>query len=174
MMNGHRPVPKPHSGVKPRMLPPRFRSASDLKGWCLVGDTKFAFWQRRVVIWAASFTYVVTGAYTLSYPPEYLAFARWWAVLFFVAGFIGFATVIFKKMWLSVLSGGLMVGSAFFRSGAIYTELGPGQLFHALHHSGQPMSASFAIAGTTWALIGVLLWAGWPQLQANLLREKEL
>jgi hypothetical protein len=120
-----------------------------------------------------STAYVVTGAYTFSYPPDYLALAYVWAILFLAAGWLGFATVIFKKMWLSVLSGGIMVGSAFFRSAAIYSEVGLRQAWEALHHDSIPTSASFVIAGTTWLLIGILLWAGWPQLQANLIRERE-
>lgn len=138
-----------------------------------MGDTRFAFWQRRFVIWATSIAYVVTGAYTFSYPPDYLALGRFWAVLFICAGVLGFATTIFKKLWLSVLSGGLLVGSAFFRSGAIFMELGLHRLYDALNHGGPPIAASFAIAGTTWMLIAILLWAGWPQLQANLIRERK-
>ena len=68
----------------------------------------------------------------------------------------------------------MLVGSALFRAGAIYVELGCQRFWRAVFTDGEPpLSSSFAIAGLAWLLIAMLLWAGWPQIQAGIIGSKD-
>jgi len=125
--------------------------------------------QSFVAILATGAVYSVAGVLTLEYPPEYLANSGFWAVVFIVAGWTALMTLVYHRLWLSVFSGALLVGSAIFRSAAIFVELGWHRWLRAFYGSTDPMSSSFSIAGMTWLLIALLLWIGWPQLQAQML-----
>lgn len=126
--------------------------------------------QRFAAVVSISLVYILVGVLTWTYPPEYLGFSQAWAVIYVVAGWTAMATLVYRRVWLSVLSGGLLVSSALFRSGAIYFELGWQRWLRAFYAPDEPaISSSFSIAGLTWFLIAMLLWIGWPQIQAGLL-----
>ena len=122
-----------------------------------------------VAVLVTGLVYIITGLVGWSYPPDYLAFPKFWSVLFIVAGWTAAMTLVYRRMWLAVASGGLLVGSAIFRSVAIFVELGFSGWLRAFHGGVAPQSSSFSIAGSTWILIAVLLWVGWPQIQATIL-----
>lgn len=130
--------------------------------------------QRFLVVLFIGLVYIVTGVLTWSYPPEYLALGRVWAVLFVATGLLAWMTLGKRNVILAAASGGLLVGSALFRSAAIFTELGWTRLWRVMTTNDEsPLSSSFVIAGLTWLLIGVLVWVGWPQIQAGIIRSKD-
>lgn len=126
--------------------------------------------QRFMVVTVIGFAYVLAGTLSWSYPPDYLAHSKVWAALLVVGGLSAWATLFCRHVYISVGSGALLVGSALFRSVAIFTEVGWRDAWRTLAGGiEEPLTASFLIAGTTWWLIGVLIWFGWPQIQAGLL-----
>lgn len=126
--------------------------------------------QRFQVVFITGLVYLLVGVQTLTYPPDYLAFPHVWSVVFIAAGILSWLTIPIHQMWASVLSGGLLVGAALFRSAAILVELGWQRWLRSFYTEGEPaLSSSFSIAGMTWMLIGVLLWVGWPHIQADVL-----
>ena len=126
--------------------------------------------QRFMVVFFTGFVFLFTGIQTWGYPPDYLSVPRVWAVVFVAAGLLAWLSVSIQKMWASAVSGGLLVGAALFRSAAIFVELGWQRWLRSFHTEGEPaLSSSFSIAGMTWMLIGVLLWVGWPHIQADIL-----
>lgn len=130
--------------------------------------------QRFYVVMFVGVVYWLTGILTWSYPPEYLSGGKIWATAFVVAGWLAWMTLVHPAVWLATLSGGLLVGSALFRSAAIFTELGWTRFWRAMLTTKEPpLSSSFAIAGLTWTLIAVLIWVGWPQIQAGIIRSKD-
>lgn len=130
--------------------------------------------QRFLVVAFVGLAFWLTGVITWSYPPEYLTLGKVWAVTFVFAGWLAWMSLLYPKVWLASLSGGLLVGSALFRAAAIFTELGWTRFWNVmLHRDPAPLSASFAIAGLTWALVAVLVWIGWPQVQAGLIGERD-
>lgn len=121
------------------------------------------------VLVATAVTYLVTGVLTLTYPPEYLSVPYVWGCMFIVAALVAFAFLVFREKWMAVLSGGIVVGAALFRSFAIWNEVVWGS--DVIDFTG-PLRSSYAIAGTTWALIAILLWAFWPVMSVRLLEER--
>ena len=133
---------------------------------------RLRFWELRAVVLTTAFTYLVTGMYSWSYPATYLPLARVWALIFFTAGGMALATLFFRKMWLAVASGGLLIGAALFRAFAMYARVGPQGIIDALESTGGPQrDSTFTIGATAWLLVAVLLWVGWPQVQAMLIGE---
>lgn len=129
--------------------------------------------QRFVLVSFIGAVYWLTGILTWTYPPEYLALAKLWAIVFVVTGWLAWMTLVRPNVMLATISGGLLVGSALFRAGAIFVELGPRRFIRALYTTVEPpISSSFAIAGLTWLLVGVLVWMVWPQAQAGIIRSK--
>lgn len=126
--------------------------------------------QQFAAVVVTGLIYIMVGIQTWTYPPGYLGLGRLWAVVFVVAGWSALMTLVYRHVWLAVVSGGLLVGSALFRSAAIYVELGWQRWLRSFHTFDEPpLSSSFSIAGMTWFLIAMLLWIGWPQIQAGLL-----
>jgi len=118
-----------------------------------------------------SIIYGLVGVLTWSYPPEYLGYGQVWAIVFATAAAATLVFLLSRVLFAGVLSGALLVGSALFRSAAIFIELGWDRLYESVVGLAiSPISSSFAIAGTTWLLIAMLLWLGWPILVARLLR----
>ena len=129
--------------------------------------------QRFLVVSFIGLAFWLTGVITWSYPPEYLTLGKVWAVTFIFAGWLAWMTLIHPRVWLATLAGGLLVGSALFRAGAIFVELGLDRFLNVmLRRDPVPLSASFTIAGLTWALVAVLVWIGWPQVQAGLIGDR--
>lgn len=129
--------------------------------------------QRFLIVSFIGLVYFLTGALTYSYPPDYFAIPRVWAAVFVMAGCLAWISLAHPTVWLATVSGGMLVGSALFRAGAIFAELGWTRLWRTALTAGErPLSSSFFIAGMTWTLIAVLLWAGWPQIQAGIIRSK--
>ena len=130
--------------------------------------------QRFFIVSAVGLAYWLTGILTWTYPPGYLAFGRVWAVIFVLAGWLAWMTLVYPGVRLATVSGALLVGSALFRAGAIYVELGWFRFWRAFYRSDEPaISTSFAIGGLSWLLIAILLWAGWPQIQAGIIGSKD-
>lgn len=126
--------------------------------------------QIRLLMVIISVTYLVTGWITHSYPPTYLANSEVWAAVFFTAGWGPMWTFVLHRKDVAALTGGLLVGSALFRAAAIFVELGWQRFLRALTgDTEQAISASFAIAGFSWVLIGGLLWLLWPAMMARFL-----
>lgn len=129
--------------------------------------------QRFFLVSFVGAIYILAGGMTWSYPPEYLAMGKWWAAIFIATGWLVWGTLVHPSVWLATCSGGMLVGSALFRAAAIFTELGWSRFWRAMLTTNEPPhSSSFAIAGLAWTLVGVLIWVGWPQIQAGIIRSK--
>lgn len=130
--------------------------------------------QRFAIVSFVGLAYFVAGALTFNYPPDYLGAPTVWGFVFILAGWLAWGTLVHPGRWLATVSGAMLVGSALFRAGAIYGELGWQRFWRAVFTDGEPpLSSSFAIAGLTWLLVAILLWAGWPQIQAGIIGSKD-
>jgi hypothetical protein len=127
--------------------------------------------QRFILVSFIGFVYFVTGVLTWNYPPDYLAFGKFWALVFIATGFLAWMSLVYPAVWLATVTGAMLVGSALFRAGAIFGSVKPRCYWRCVFTTdAEPISSSFIIAGLTWTLVAVLIWIGWPQIQAGIIR----
>lgn len=121
-----------------------------------------------LIMVAVALVYGAVGIITFNYPPEYLALSPVWAGVHILGSATTALFLASRCKWLAVLSGALVIGAALFRAAAIFVEVGAGA-GSAIVGSNEPLRSSFVIAGLTWSLIALLLWAVWPLSSVSLL-----
>jgi hypothetical protein len=118
--------------------------------------------------------YILTGWIAWSYPADYLPMSWVWSTLMIAGGASVLLFTLFPKRWLAVASGTLVIATSMLRGFYIETTLGwrsweavvPGR-------NDDPMRSSFAIAGLTWFMSGVLIFACWPLAATIIMNRKD-
>ena len=118
--------------------------------------------------------YVLAGWISWSYPADYLPMSWMWSALMIAGGSSVLLFTIFPKRLLAVVSLTLLVATSVLRGLYIESQLG-WRFWEAVvpGRNDDPMRSSFAIAGLTWFLLGVLMFAVGPFAAAILMSERD-
>ena len=140
--------------------------AHDFIHWMMRKQTSTAI----LVYVSAVFCFV--GVVSFAYPAGYLYHPWVWSTLLVLASMSGGLFTVAPSRWSALLAGTGFVGTSLVRSMAIFGELGLERFFKVVTATAdRPQDVSFTVAGTTWMMIGVLIWALWPMLVAGVLED---